>query len=94
MTGSVLEHLHLVEQVPVVGFVDVHHLLHGLRRQADLVSDHAGALGDPLPDVDQLDLVGVDNVDIGVSVGQRSDRDAAALGLSEVGSQLVHAPGH
>ena len=58
------------------------------RRQADLVPHHAGALGDPLTDVDQLDLVGVDHVDVGVSVGQRGDRDAAALGLSEVGSQL------
>ena len=93
-TGRVLEDLHLVEQMPVVGFVDVHHLLHGLRRQADLVSDHAGALGDPLADVDQLDLVGVDDVDIGVGVGQRGDRDPAALGLSEVGGQLDHAPRH
>ena len=27
---AVLEHLHLVEQVPVVGLVDAHHLLHRL----------------------------------------------------------------
>ena len=51
--------------------------------------DHPGALGDPLTDVDQLDLVGVDDVDIGVGVGQRGDRDAAALGLRQVGGQLV-----
>ena len=53
------------------------------------MADHARALGDPLPDVDQLDLVGVDHVDVGVSVGQRGDRDPAAFGLSEVGGQLV-----
>ena len=53
------------------------------------MTDHAGALGDPLADVDQLDLVGVHHVDIRVSVGQRGDRNAAALGLGEVGSQLV-----
>ena len=86
---DVLEDLHLVEQVPVVGFVDAHHLLHRLRRQADLVTDHPGALGDPLADVDQLDLVGVNHVDVGVFVGQRGDRDPGALGLSQVGSQFV-----
>ena len=42
---------------------------------------HPGALGDPLADVDQLDLVGVDDVDVRDSVGQRGDRHAAALGL-------------
>ena len=86
---GVLEHLHLVEQVPVVGLVDAHHLLHRLARQAHLVPDHAGALGDPLPDVDQLDLVGVDDVDIGVGGRQRGDRLAAPLGLRQVGGQLV-----
>jgi hypothetical protein len=50
------------------------------------VSHYAGTLCDPLPDVDQLDLVGIDHVDVGISVGQRGDRDPAALGLSKVGS--------
>ena len=86
---AVLKHLHLVEQVTVVGFVHVHHFLHGLGRQANLVSHHAGAFCDPLMDVDQLDLIGIDHIDAGICVGQRGDRDAAALGLSEVGSQLV-----
>ena len=53
------------------------------------MSDHAGALGDPLADVDQLDLVGVDHVDIGIAGGQRVDRDAAPFGLREVGGQFV-----
>ena len=50
--------------------------------------DHPGAFGDPLPDVDQLDLVGVDDVDIGVGIGQRTDGDAAALCLGQVGCEL------
>jgi len=75
--------------VSVVGFVDVHHLLHRLGRQSDLVTDHTGALGHPLADVDQLDFVGVDDVDTRVSVGQRGDRNTAAFGLGEVGSQLI-----
>ena len=53
------------------------------------MADHPRALGDPLADVDQLDLVGVDDVDIGVTRGQRGDRDAAAFGLRQVGGQLV-----
>ncbi len=51
--------------------------------------DHPGALGDALADVDQLDLVGIDDVDVGVTGGQRGDRDPAAFGLGEVGGQLV-----
>ena len=53
------------------------------------MTDHTGALGDPLADVDQLYLVGVDDIDVRVSVGQRGDRNTAAFGLGEVGSQLV-----
>ena len=53
------------------------------------MADHPGALGDPLADVDQLDLVGVDDVDLGVPGRQRRDRLAAPLGLREVGGQLV-----
>ena len=75
--------------MPVVGLVDAHHLLHRLARQPHLVADHRGALGDALADVDQLDLVGVDDVDVGVGRGQRGDRDAAALGLRQVGGELV-----
>ncbi len=86
---DVLEDLHLVEQMPVVRLVDAHHLLHGQRRQSHLVPDHPSALGDPLADVDQLDLVGVDDVDLGVPRGQRRDRLAAPLGLREVGGQRV-----
>ena len=75
--------------MPVVGLVDVHHLLHGLAGQPDLVAHHPGALGDPLVDVDQLDLVGVDHVDVGDFVrGQRVDRNPAALGLGQVGGEL------
>ena len=85
----VFEHLHLVEQMPIVGLVDAHHLLHHLRRQPHLVPHHPGALGDPLADVDQLDLVGVDDVDIGVAGRQRGDRLTAPLGLRKVGGQLV-----
>ena len=86
---DVLEDLHLVEQVPVVRLVDAHHLLHRQRRQAHLVAHHPGALGDPLPDVDQLDFVGVDDVDLGVPSRQRRDRLAAPLGLREVGGQRI-----
>lgn len=49
----------------------------------------SGALGHPLPDVDQLDLVGVDDVDIGMAGRQRGDRLTAPLGLRQVGGQLV-----
>ena len=86
---GVLEHLHLVEQMPVVRLVDAHHLLHCLARQAHFVAQYPGALGDPLADVDQLDLIGVDDVDIRVSRRQRGDRLTAAFGLRQVGSQLV-----
>ena len=89
MTGTSSIDLHLVEQVPVVRLVDTHHLLHRQRRQADFVADYPGALGDPLADVDQLDLVGVDDVDLWVPGRQRRDRLAAPLGLREVGGQLV-----
>ena len=51
--------------------------------------DDAGTLGDALPDVDQLDLVGIDQVDIEVSVGQRGDWDAAALGETFVGGDAL-----
>jgi hypothetical protein len=85
---AVLVDLHLVEQVAVVGFVDVHHLLHGLRRQADLVPDHFRAAVHTLADVDELDLVGVDDIDIGMPVGQRGDRHAGLLGFGELGCQL------
>ena len=46
-------------------------------------------LGDPLPDVDQLDLVGIDDVDVGFSGGERVDGNAAAFGLSQVGGEPV-----
>ena len=85
----VLEDLHVGEQVAVVGLVDAHHLLHGLRRQPDLVADHPGAFGHPLADVDQLDLVGVDDVDIGMSRTSAERSAPAALGVSQLGSQLV-----
>src|ERR1700753_4108766 len=81
--------LHLIEQVPVVRLVDAHHLLHRQRRQAHFVAHHPGTLGDPLPDVDQLDLVGVDDVDLGVAGRQRSDRLAAPLSLREDGGTRV-----
>ena len=86
---DVLEHLHLVEQMPVVGLVDAHHLLHRLGGQPHLVAHHAGTLGDPLTDIDQLNLIGIDDVDIGVGGRQRGDRLAAPLGLRQVGGQLV-----
>jgi hypothetical protein len=86
---GVLEYLHLVEQVSVVRLVDAHHLLHRQRREAHLVTYHPRALGDPLTDVDQLDLVGVDDVDLGVRGGQRRDRLTAALGLREIGGQHI-----
>ncbi len=89
LNRSVLEYLHFVEQVPIVRLVDAHHLLHRQRREADLVPHHPGAFGDPLTDVDQLDLVGVDDVDLGAPGGQRRDRLAAPLGLREIGGQLI-----
>ena len=46
----------------VVGFVNAHHGLHRLRGQSDLWAHHPSALGDALSDVDQLDLVGVDDI--------------------------------
>ena len=86
---DVLKDLHLVEQVAVVGFVDTHHLLHRQRREADLVAYHPGALSEPLPDVDQLDFVRVDDVDLGMPGRQRCDRLAAPLGLCEIGGERV-----
>ncbi|GAA2801363.1 hypothetical protein GCM10010533_44870 [Mycolicibacterium pallens] len=50
--------------------------------------DHPGALRDPLTDVDQLNLVGVDHVDIGVIGRQRRHRNARALRLGKVGGKL------
>ncbi|BBX05770.1 hypothetical protein MAIC_05730 [Mycolicibacterium aichiense] len=52
------------------------------------MTDHPRAFGDPLPDVDQLDFVGVDNVDIGVFGRQRRHRDATAFRLGKVGGKL------
>jgi hypothetical protein len=40
-------------------------------------------------DVDQLNLVGVDHVDLVVTVGQRLRRHLAALCVGQVGRQLV-----
>lgn len=56
--------------------------------EADLVTDHPSAFGDPLADVDQLDLVGIDHIDVGVRVGQRGDGHAAAFRLGQVGGEL------
>ncbi|GAY18053.1 hypothetical protein MSZK_47790 [Mycobacterium sp. shizuoka-1] len=53
------------------------------------MADHPGAFGDPLPDVDELDLVGVDHVDIGVIRGQRRHGDARALRFGKVGGKFV-----
>jgi hypothetical protein len=51
------------------------------------VAHHPGALGNPLPDVDQLNFVSIDDVDLGVPGCQRSDRLTAPLGLCEIGGQ-------
>ena len=53
------------------------------------MAHHPGTLGHPLPDVDQLNLVGVDDVDVRVAGRQRGDRLTAPLGLRQLGSQLV-----
>ena len=78
--GQVLARLHVVEQMAVVGLVDAHHVLHGLRRKADLVPDDAPPGVQTPPDVDQLDAVGVVDVEAGVGAGQRRDRGPAVLG--------------
>ena len=44
-----VEELHVVEQDAEVGLVDAQLLLHRARGQADLLADHAPALGDARP---------------------------------------------
>ncbi len=61
--GRPRSRLHVGEQVAVVGLVDAHHLLHRLRRQPDLVAERPSRRLEPATDVEQLDLVGVDDVD-------------------------------
>ena len=53
------------------------------------MAHYPGALGDPLADVDQLDLVGVDDVDFGVPRRQRRNRLTAPLGLRDIGGQRI-----
>ena len=89
LTGVSSNTCHLVEQMPVVRLVDPHHLLHGQRRQPHLVAQHPGPFGDPLADIDQLDLIGVDDVDVGVGGRQCGDRLTAPLSLGQVGGQLI-----
>ena len=72
----------------VVRLVDTHHLLHRRGGQPDLVAHHGRPLGHPLADVDELDLVGVDDVDAGVGGGQRTHRNAGPFGLGEIGGQF------
>jgi hypothetical protein len=50
---------HVGEEDAVVRLVDAQLLLHRHRRQADLVADDPGAVGEPPPGLDQLDLVRV-----------------------------------
>ena len=45
--------------------------------------DDAGAGLEPAPDVEQLDLVGVDDVDVGPGLAQRRDRRPLDLGVPE-----------
>ena len=74
--------------MPVVRFVDAHHLLHCFRGQTYFVADHPGAVVETRPDVDQLDLIGVDYVDFGMSGSQRGDRFPGALSISEAGCEF------
>src|ERR1700753_2731299 len=75
--------------MPVVRLVDPHHLILRLRREPHFVAQNPRALGDPLTDIDQLDLIGVDDVNIRVGRRERSDRLPAPLSLRQVGGQLV-----
>ncbi|WP_179023657.1 hypothetical protein [Streptomyces sp. IMTB 2501] len=77
---AVRAQLHVVEQMAVVRLVHPHHPLHDGGRQADLVAAHLGSGGDAVPDVDELDLVGVLGVDLREGLGQRGDRCPAVLG--------------
>ena len=52
-----------------------------------LCPHHPGALGHPLPDVEQLDLIRVHDVDPGLP-SVRVDRHPAALGLGQVGCEF------
>jgi hypothetical protein len=71
---------HAVQQHAVVGFVDAEHLLHRLRRQADLAAADAFAVRDPPVDVDRLDRVGVLDRQIGMLIGERRYRDCRLIG--------------
>ena len=75
--------LHVVQQVAVVRLVDAHHLLHRLRREPDLVPADPGARVQPTPDVEQLDLVGVDHVEVRPGLAQRRDRRAVASAAAQ-----------
>ena len=93
-TGRPRRDLHVGEQVAVVGLVDAHHLLHRLRGEPDLVAVDARARLEPPADVQQLDLVGVDDVDVGPGLAQRRDRGTLDLGVPEsVGDRAAYVVG-
>ncbi len=48
-----------------------------------------GPVGQPAPDVEQLDLVGVHDVEVGVGLPQGPDRTPAALGRGQGGRRLA-----
>jgi len=54
------------------------------------VPHHPSTLGNPLTNVDQLDLVRIDDVNLGCAAVKRRYRLATPLGLRQVGGQAHH----
>ena len=59
------------------------HLLHRFRRQTDLVAAHHRTRLQALPDVRQLHLVRVDDIDLGIGLGEGCDDLLGDIGVPE-----------
>lgn len=51
--------------------------------------DHPRTLSHPLPNIDQLDLVGIHHIDTAIPIRERSGRHPTTLRLRQIGSKLI-----
>jgi len=78
--GLSVQYYHVVQQVPVVGLVDAHHLLHGLAGQANFLAYHPPPARDSGLDDGQLDLIRLEDGQVREALGQGINRDSVGLG--------------
>ncbi|WP_240917606.1 hypothetical protein [Phycicoccus sp. HDW14] len=80
-----LEVEEVVEEVAVVGLGDAEQTLHRGARQADLVALDDASAGEPLPDLELLDRVGVLEGHALVGRGERLERRLGVVGGEQLG---------